>query len=126
MSKNRDSWGEGMGPGYVVIMTDAECGQISPDVYREAPIDLSDPDAVKARNELRDAIFAAFFGTAAERERYGTKCFPFNELPPRAVELMDSNTRAAYLRELDVARDPRSGRIMRPYIPQDAKEDTQL
>lgn len=90
---------------------------ISSDVFREAPIDLADTEAVTRRDKLRTALFEAAFGTTDERVRYGSKCFPFTELPPDAVAAMPPALQASYIRELAYASDPRSGRIVRPYLP---------
>ncbi|MCB9823014.1 hypothetical protein H6800_01940 [Candidatus Nomurabacteria bacterium] len=98
-------------------MHDAECGPMSVDLWREPPIDESDAIAVADRNRLRKEIYDIFFGTDEERQIHGSKCLPFTELPPQAIEVMDPSTRTSYEWELKIARDPRSGRIVRPYIP---------
>lgn len=94
-----------------------ECGDISPDVWREAPVDESDPVAVERRQRLRKGIWEAFMGTSVEVATHGSHCFPFNELPPDVVGQMPDMLRQSYFYELALCQDPRSGRIVRPYIP---------
>lgn len=90
---------------------------MSVDVFREAPLDTSDSEAAAKREEIRRVIFENFFGTPEERVQHGSKCLPFNELAPDAITTMPMALRASYEAELSCARDPRSGRIVRPYIP---------
>lgn len=104
-------------PSYIPMLDTEDCGQMSADLWRMPPIDESDPAAIRKREEMQTELFAVFFGTVVEREQYGRKCFPFSELPPEALELMDPSTRDAYNRDLATASDPRSGRIVRPFLP---------
>ncbi len=110
--------GDGMPGRSCYLMEDAECGDISPDTWREPPLP-DDSDLRERRLQLKMRLFEVFFGTEEERRVYGRKCFPFQELPPDHLEKMSSEIRAAYDADLAYARDPRSGRIVRPYIPQD-------
>lgn len=76
-----------------------------------------DPEERERRIQLKNAIYGVFFGTEEERRIHGEKCLPFSELPPEAVEKMPQALRESYDAELSVALDPRSGRLVRPYIP---------
>ncbi len=80
------------------------------EVWREAPIDETDPGAVCERDRLRSAIFGVFFGEVdkhtGERPR-----LPFSVLPVEAVDSMSPGVREAYESEFAVAQDPRSGKL---------------
>jgi len=111
----------GVGPGGVFVMSDADCGPLSADAWREPPLP-DDPELRERRLRIKGKLFEAAFGTKEERQTYGRKCLPFVELSPRALELMPPELRASYEAELTSAHDPRSGRVVRPYISRDLAE----
>lgn len=113
LRKERDVTEFGNTPPYYPM--EPEVSTISPDVWREAQIDESNTEAVLRRDELREGIFAVFFG---EVDKDGQRPrLPFGELPTEAIASMSLDLRQAYEAELAAAQDSRSGRVVQPYIP---------
>ena len=78
------------------------------EIWREAPIDETDPEAVHERDMLRAAIFGVFFGDI-DKETGERPRLPFSELPREAIDLMPPGLRGQYESEQAAAQDPRSG-----------------
>lgn len=85
-------------------------------VFKSAELPDEDDD------NLKEAIFAVFFGTSDKRAE---RNWPFYELPQAAIETMPQRLKAAYLGDLVVAQDPRSGREPVPYISERSIEAQQ-
>ena len=92
------------------------------DVFREAPIDESDPEAVARRDRLRQALFEAAFKVPGwDESTKGRSPLPFYELPPEAIEMMPEALRLSYEAERAAAADPRSGPRLVPYTPREVE-----
>ena len=103
-----DGWGERkMSEARPHFAMPDDADSQSCEIWREAALDETDQSAVDERVDLKNRVFAVFFGS--EVERRSGRPLPFNQLPQAAVDLMPKGLKAEYLAELKAAKDPRSG-----------------